>query len=76
MPPSLRRKYPYSWWTSRSVPDTGTDGTWWHSPHLERSIGAAYGKNWDSQMYRYHTPTLSYDAYFFIDRTTAATPLP
>lgn len=60
----------------RSVPDTGTDGAWWHSPHLERSIGSAYGKSWDSQMYGYHTPALSYDAYFFIDRTTAATPLP
>lgn len=56
----------------RGRPRTGQAADWLRSHHLARFIGAAYNQDWAGAFCEPTSLAESYDAIFFVERTSAA----
>lgn len=60
----------------RSLPKQGEVAKWFAEPRATRSIGAGYGEQFAANFLDKQVAQKNYDALLFVEKTTAARPLP
>jgi erythromycin esterase-like protein len=60
----------------RGLPQQGSAAKWFSEPRATRSIGAGYGEEFAANFLDKQVAPKNYDALLFVEKTTAARPLP
>ena len=59
-----------------ALPKEGLVANWFSEPRATRSIGAGYGEEFAAEFWAHQITPKIYDALLFVEKTTAARPLP